>query len=105
MPPVWARASRSGRVSRQRPSLTRRSRARSSGVTVGALIGRHSARADGEVVGFAGEAPGDDGAGHDGCVVAVLGAAFEHAADEPDVDLLVVQARCAGGVGPRGPTS
>ena len=96
------------------PSFTRRSTARSSGVTVGVFIGRSSKTssggegigddpfrsADREVVGVVSEAPGRHGAGQRcSWMIVVFGAAFEHAADEPDVTWLVVgERRCAGGV-------
>jgi hypothetical protein len=46
---------------------------------------------DGEVLGVAGEPPGDHRAGQRWLERGVFGAAFEHAADQPDVDDLVVE--------------
>ena len=90
---VLARARRSGRVSRQRPSLTRRSRALSSGVTAGAgVVMPHRLDPASSLVadrrsgsGFAGEArrvasdavrPAGSAAS---AVVACFGGPFDHA--------------------------
>ena len=128
--PVEARMRRSGRVSRQRPSFTRRNNAFSSGVTAGALIGplpptptakpgstiaceagkdgrsgigvRAIRGGDGEVGGVAGEPAGEHGGGQRRLDRRGFGASFEHPADQPDVDRFGFQRSPAGGVDPFG---
>ena len=104
---VW----RSGSVSRQRPNLTLRSSALSSGLTVGALIERRlpwqprtrpqrlrRGCSDGEVVGVAGKPTGDDSAWQRRLDRRLLGAAFEHAADDPNFDGFVLERASARGI-------
>ena len=70
------------------------------------VLRRSAVAVDGEVVGVAGEPSGDHRAGQRRLDRRVFGAAFEHPADQPDVDGLVLERAGAGRRRPaRRPTS